>query len=166
MKKNAKLVWLLLPCLLFILASCGNETVEEEIPPISSKEVMLTSKKWKMIAQTRTVRLGSVEATTSYYEYYPACVQDNLDVYNTNKVYSIEEGTSKCDTESPQSQNVGTWSLTDNDSKLQIVDTDGISVIAIKELSATTLKTVDVQSETLPSGMVETTTIETTYQGQ
>jgi hypothetical protein len=166
MNKNSKFAWLLLPIMWFSLVACGDTNTTEEVEPISPKEAMLIAKKWKMIAQSRTVKLGTVEATTSFYEYYPACVQDNLDVYASTKTYSIEEGATKCDSDSPQSQQVGTWSLMDNESKLKIMDIDGESIITIKELSATVLKVVDVQTETLPSGMVETTTIETTYQGQ
>jgi Lipocalin-like domain len=169
MKKIRKSMWLLaFTCLLF--SACQDEEVPPPTPPAveSEKVKFLTGKKWRMIANTETVKLGAAEPVTiSLFDLYSDCVKDNLEVFAANKTYSIDEGTTKCEANAPQVQNAGTWELIENDSKLKNIYPDGtVLITAIKELTATTLKFHQIETATYPNGTVETTTTESTYQGQ
>ncbi len=173
MKKIRKSIWLwAFSCLLF--TACQDE---EEVPPptpatpsnaLSAKAQLLSAKKWRMIANTQTVKLGtSTGITTSLFDLYPDCAKDNLEVFAPNKSYSMDEGATKCEANAPQVQSAGTWDLVENDTKLKNIYPDGsVLLTPIKELTANTLKFQKIETTTYPNGTIETITTESTYQGQ
>ena len=122
------------------LGSCKKDN--ETTPATASKADMLAAKSWRISAQTSTYTINGTPIVTNEYSSMTACEKDNFLKFNANKTAVFDEGASKCDPSDPQTQN-GTWELTANDTKLNLLDPSQGSIsipFDVIALSATTLQ--------------------------
>ena len=89
-----------------------------------SKTELLTMKPW-ILKSVNVSPAIEIQGQGSFIEiidylYYP-CEQDDLYIFKTNSIYSIEEGDSKCDPSSLVTLDMGNWSLNYNETTLTLV---------------------------------------------
>jgi hypothetical protein len=145
------------------LSACKKDS--ENSP---SKTDLLTSKKWRITAETETSTVtttGSAPITTTSNQYAttPACEKDNFTQFSTNKTFVEDEGASKCDPNDPQTTS-GTWDLPGDQTKL-IVGTSGVpgtNDFEVLELTSSTLRLRDSYSYS-SSGITYSGTSEITF---
>ncbi|UOQ73629.1 hypothetical protein [Hymenobacter cellulosilyticus] len=124
-------------------AFTGCKKDNEDTPaPAQSKTDMLTSKRWRVIADVSTETING--KTTSYDEFadYEACEKDNFTKFSPDKTLKVDEGTLKCDPSADQ-QSSGTWDFNSDQSKLLLASPDlgGLTVpFELVELNSTTIK--------------------------
>ena len=75
----------------------------------------LCNKNWKI----QSAKFNGIDVTSQFFD---PCELDNFLRFNTNGSYTADEGATKCDTASPQT-NTGTWSWAVNETKL-VIDGD------------------------------------------
>jgi hypothetical protein len=113
-----------------------------------SRKDMLVNGRWQLTASTTNSKFATSTSTVfdstedNLASYYP-CEKDNLDIFNSDGTVTEDEGSTKCASTSPQTTVIGTWSLSNNDSKFILTpsanqnDTTTISGDII-ELTSTT----------------------------
>jgi len=145
------------------LSACKKDS--ENSP---SKTDLLTSKKWRITADTETSTTtitGSapVTTTTNQYATTAACEKDNYTQFNNNKTLVLDEGASKCSSNDPQ-QTTGTWDLSSDQTKLTVgvSGTTGTNTLDVLELTASTLRLRQSYSYTT-TGATYSGTSETTF---
>ena len=105
-----------------------------------SRKDMLTTGKWKTIAQTVSPAVdwdldGDID--TDLYIIMDACLKDNYGVFRPDGTGEENEGSLKCDVADPQIEPFN-WSIKNNDSILLV---DGDEFI-IEQLTETTMKLI------------------------
>lgn len=109
--------------ILFIfLNSCNKEDTK-------TKSVLLTQKEW--VGQKLEIKEGS----NPWVDEFPnidACSKDDRYIFNINNTYSFNEGPTKCDPSDPQVFDTGSWSFTNNETKLQF-GTDEFTIDLLNE---------------------------------
>ena len=114
---------LILVLFVLAIAACKKDVPREEL---------LTSGSWRGESSIATVLGLSINLNDSL----PACAKDDLTNFQTDKNVLIDEGPTKCDPSDPQTYSLGTWSLSENDTKLSFGGTN----YDIQELSDSRLK--------------------------
>lgn len=134
MKKNILPVKYILPFLLFsafVFVSCKKDKNEDEKEP-TKKELL--SNKWKVS--------DVQDAAGNSYINFPIdkikCLKDNTFTLRADNSYTIDEGEVVCDPSTAQS---GTWSLTNNDTKIEFTQSGSDPlIVTLVDVNATTLK--------------------------
>lgn len=127
----SKHIWLLLLFSAFAFASCKKDKNEEPAPP-TRKELL--SNKWKVV----DVKDASGTSIIGLPVPQIVCLKDNIFTLRTDDTYTIDEGAVACD---PSTSGSGTWSLTNNDSKIQFTPTTGAPLtFDLIDINTTTLK--------------------------
>ncbi|AKQ47152.1 hypothetical protein TH63_18310 [Rufibacter radiotolerans] len=150
MKKHYLLLTILA---IFSLSFTACNDDDEDEKPDDKK--LLTGKSWKITAFT------AAQGPASYdiYSDMEPCDQDDLWKFSDNGSYEINEGPSKCDPNSAQVYESGTYTL---DNKTLITTESGSSnTYKVVEITATTLK---LTTEQAISGT--NTTFNLTFAGQ
>ena len=110
---------------------------------------LLTSKSWKLTSY----RTGNINTTLQdEFPTYFDCRKDDILSFNSNYIYTLDEGNLKCDPSGSQIFRQGTWEFLENETKLYTVDTIARSLLEIKQLDPIQLKTIQkftVGSDTL-----------------
>ena len=117
--------------LLLLTVSCQKDTAP-------SRTEMLTTGKWRTIAQTVSPAFdwdGDGDLDTDLHIITDACIKDDYAVFRTDGSVEENEGPSKCDAADPQSE-ILSWSLKNNDMVLVIDGED----FTIEQMSETTMK--------------------------
>ena len=117
--------------LLLLTVSCQKDTAP-------SRTQMLTTGKWRTIAQTISPAIdwdGDGDLDTDLHIITDACIKDDYAIFRTDGSVEENEGPSKCDAADPQSE-ILTWSLKNND---MILVVDGAD-FTIEEMSETMMK--------------------------
>ncbi|HKH62423.1 MAG TPA: lipocalin family protein [Flavitalea sp.] len=117
--------------LLLLTVSCKKD-------PAQSRKEMLTTGKWRTIAQTVSPAVdwdGDGDLDTDLQIITDACIKDDYAIFRTDGSVEENEGPSKCDAADPQSE-ILTWSLKNNDMTL-VVDGEDFT---IEQMSETTMK--------------------------
>lgn len=110
-------------------SSCQKD--DEEPTPEPTKKDLLTNK-WKV----SDVQTSTGTSLLSFPQIQ--CLTDNIFTLLANNTFTIEEGANVCDTPFEGS---GTWSLTENETKLKLEFQTGDPVTAdINDVNTTTLK--------------------------
>ncbi len=73
---------------------------------------LLTTGSWKIFRYTSTTGGNSFDMV------YPACAADDLYTFKTNNQFIIDDRTTNCFPNTPQTQ-ASTWSFRDNESKIE-----------------------------------------------
>lgn len=115
----------------FAFASCKKDKGDEEKEP-TKKELL--SNKWKVI--------DVQDANGTSFINYPVeqikCLKDNIFTLSSDDAYAIDEGIIVCD---PSTASSGSWSLIENETKLQFNPSAGDPLIfTLVDITATTLK--------------------------
>lgn len=76
---------------------------------------------------------------TDFFVLLPACSTDDFTVYNANGTVTYDEGLTKCEPDDPQTQ-TGTWSFTENETKISETFDGETQSYNLIELTETTLK--------------------------
>lgn len=126
-----------LSLLILLGAALGACKKDSENAP--SRLDLLTSKVWRVTAQTTTVTTGT---TTTSNTGITVCSQDDGYKFNAEKTLVIDAGVTKCATSDPQKENA-LWDFSNADQtrlKITRLTTTGLSGdFDIKELSPTVL---------------------------
>ena len=115
----------------FIFTSCKKNKADDEKEP-TKKELL--SNKWKVI--------DVQDANGTSYINYPVeqikCLKDNIFTLSSDDAYTIDEGLIVCD---PSTASSGSWSLIENETKLQFNPSAGDPLIfTLVDITTTTLK--------------------------
>ena len=128
----------MLPLVLFFLASCEKDAIEP------TKTDILTNAAWKITSMTIADTDGAEFEITGDLE---ACELDNLHYFKTNGSFVINENALKCENEDPQEYAVGSWTLSQNDTRLVIAVEDETKVCDILQLDANKIKFKYVETD-------------------
>jgi Lipocalin-like domain len=115
-------------CACLITASCKKAKTKTEL---------LTDKGWRI---TSIVSKTDNNPTVDEFAGYGACEKDNILTYATNKVFTEDEGATKCVSTDPQTVSSGSWTFTNNDTELTVVEGTSSTTYKIITLDADNLK--------------------------
>lgn len=117
----------------FLLNSCSKDDDSNSSTP-QTRMQLLTSHGWKI----NTFYIDSVDVTNFLFT---PCELDNIYTYSTNYNYTIDEGPTKCDPNSSQIVETGTWAFGNNENMLIYEPgTAGEAACDILQLDANTFK--------------------------
>lgn len=122
----------ILICLLLLSAfSCGKD---EAAKPTTAQLFVRSWKQTDLLASTS----GSVPVSV-FAQVLTPCQQDNIWQFSSNGTYTVTEGATKCGTADVVS--TGTWTLSENDTKVTFVDaTNGTQMFTITSISTTSMR--------------------------
>ncbi len=126
------------------LALLGACKKDDNKTATTSGASALTSGYWKLSSSTSLVEFPAPVGpqNTDLFAMLPECEKDNVFTFNANNTTTIDEGATKCSPGDPQTETVGNWQLTNNDTRLffthQGIDID--AEILTLNSSALTLK--------------------------
>lgn len=152
--KNIKLILAFLAIASVTLSGCKKDKDE-------SNTDKLTGKNWKMTALTVDPPLnfgGSL--VSNVYPQLPACIQDDLTIFNSSGSVTFDEGASKCNSSDPQSTQ-GTWTWNTDETILSVTDDGDTTSYTIVSLSNDSMVATWTDDS---SGIVETYTVTFTAQ--
>ena len=106
----------------FVLNSCKKEDTK-------SKTDLITQKTWMI------QKVESKDGNNPWEDDYPnwdACSKDDRYIFRANNTYEFNEGLTKCDPADPQIFDSGSWTFTDNETKL-IIGSDVFTIVSLTE---------------------------------
>lgn len=115
---SGKNMFLILIVAVFTFASCKKDKEQENEP--TKKERI--SDIWKVADVKNADGVSMIDLPIPQI----VCLKDNIFTLKTDDTYSIDEGGVVCD---PSTAGSGTWSFTDNDTKLKFTPTTGDPLI-------------------------------------
>ena len=112
----------LILAMVIAFSSCKKDSDTAEIISTTPTEY-LTAGSWKITAMTIDpgVDIGNGILLTDVFSLLDACEKDDLMVFNTNGTITADEGVLKCNPDSPQTSNDGSWSLSSDNKTLTII---------------------------------------------
>lgn len=131
-------LFLMLPLVLFFLASCEKDAIEP------TKTDILTNAAWKITSMTIADTDGTEFEIIGDLE---SCELDNLHYFKSTGSFVINENTLKCEDEDPQEYAAGSWALSQNDTKIVISVDDESKVCDILHLDANKIKFKYVETD-------------------
>lgn len=146
---------ILILCIVLVYSACkkeddntgGNNNNTNNNPPQPTKKELITAKAWKYHSWTVDPALKDSmnNPITDYLAYLPACTRDNLIIFHTNANVDIDEGTTKCDPQDPQTK-TASWFFMANETAVNMYNT----VYTIDTLTKDTMrwKFTDLQGST------------------
>lgn len=136
MKTNLKLV---AAALLLVVTACDKD--KDSSPNPAASENQLVEKNWQMSAMTISPAIESEAGPISdLYAWMPGCSKDDFMRFEKNGTFKGDEGASKCEDEDPQTTSTGTWTLTDSNKKLTMVEDGETQTFKVDNLSKDELK--------------------------
>jgi hypothetical protein len=130
-----KLNFLILIAVSFIfIVACQKEDKMD-------KKEILSAHSWKIsgLKVDPAVNFGGIPIS-NLYVWMPACQKDNLLFLNDDGSYQFTEGATKCDETDPQIFEQGTWSLSEDESKLFTTSDSTSLEYAIESISTSEIK--------------------------
>jgi Lipocalin-like domain len=126
--------------LIIALAGCSKDDGGTKVQ--TKKEMF--AKTWKQVDLLAAI--GAGVQTSVFTTFLTACQQDNLWNFKPDGTYTVTEGPTRCNA-SVDVVTTGTWTMTDNDTKVTFVDaTNGTQTYTIVELTATALRLNGIQT--------------------
>lgn len=121
--------------LILLSFSCSKD--DNKAPAPTKKD--LFAKTWR---QTDILAaLGGGVQSSVFTTVLTACQQDNLWQFKTDGTYTLLEGATRCPTSTSDVITTGTWTFSENDTKVTFVDAvNGTQTFTILELTATTMR--------------------------
>lgn len=106
---------LMIGLLVLVAFSCKKDS--------ESKTDKLTGKWWINTAMTidPAINIGGTPITDLWGQV-PACSKDDIQKFESNGVYTFDEGTTKCSTNDPQTT-TGTWSFNSDETVVSVTTT-------------------------------------------
>ena len=124
-----------LPFLSLVLL-CTTMACKKDEPLSLTVTQKLTGARW----QLRSAVVSTPgQPTVDGYASTPSCTQDDIIIYGPSNVWYYDEGLTKCYSTDPQRQ-TGTWTLSNNDTKVTITFSGTTTEYTIDELIGSTLK--------------------------
>lgn len=158
MKKN---ILLSLSCTLMFMA-CKKD--DQAAPANLTGSDLLMSGKWQITAEMQATTVdGTPTAPVDRFAGRRSCDKDNYTLFRTDAHWIIDEGAAKCENNAQQQQDLGTWTLIDNHTRLSLSSGSGSSVHEVLQLDNAVLKIKYTQAPQNFNGSVYVTTTETTY---
>ncbi len=134
--KTFKLLLILLVSGSFILNACKDDEKDPE-PGSGDKTSLLINSNWILTTATFnpaiTVELGTFKDTFPNLFDIPfidSCQKDNMILFNADGTMTIDNGKIKCAPSEPQTAKDGNWKFTDNDTKIQITNSEYFKLIS------------------------------------
>ena len=142
------LTLMLLPASLLTLTECSKSSEPTPVKP-SEREVFLTTPGWNIKAYVEEVTTPSgVVTTTDILPYFDPCFSDDLNHFNADRTFTIDEGPVKCGITYPSGS---TWEFASNETEFVFGPSQpGANHSKILTLTATTLSYSDTSIE--PNG--------------
>ena len=109
------------PAILLLLTSFLLEACKKENS--SSRTHLLTSKNWRIVADTRTTTVNGQPTVTDAYATYPACDRDDFYTFNADNSVVRDQGPLKCNTNAPQTL-TGPWFFSSEQTQLTFFPLD------------------------------------------
>jgi hypothetical protein len=136
MKTNLKLV---AAALLLAVTACDKD--KDSSPNPAASENHLIDKNWQMSAMTVSPAMETEAGPLSdLYAWLPPCSKDDFLRFEKNGTFKGDEGASKCEEEDPQTTSNGTWTLTESNKKLTMVEDGETQTFTVVNLSKEELK--------------------------
>ena len=110
----------------------------------TSRTAMLTAKNWSAISIQINPGIdinGDGTTETDLTPFYNPCALDDFYKFNTDMSYTLDEGASKCDPNSPQLIESGSWAWSTGETQLTLTLQQGTYSLAVTALSATQMTT-------------------------
>ena len=125
----------------FTFTSCSKDDDAAQ-----TKTQMLTGKNWKVTAATVSVDNAPAK---DFFGQVPDCSKDDFTNYAADGKVTFDVGATKCAANEAQTQS-GTWTFTDNETKLSVTQDNDPTVYTISELTSS--KLVLSATETFTNG--------------
>ena len=136
--------------------------------PQPTTEQLVTDKLWLITGVTVNPGLSTNTGATvtNLYPYIPACTKDDTQQFVSGGVFKIDEGTSKCDANDPQTT-TGTWTAakSGSDTILKATVNGGTLHLKVLSISDTQLQ-VSTQDDVFGIGTGTSNTYTLTYSKQ
>jgi|GEM_PF-2145202 len=116
----------------------SSGTTVTPVNVLTTREMLLMTPRWEM---TRNISENTTLGTSAdVLTNNPACSRDGFTRFNSNNVYVIDEGPTKCAATDPQTES-GTWAFELNETKFRMRNAmGGSSYFNILQLTATTFQ--------------------------
>lgn len=125
---------------------------------------ILTSGTWKLTALTVDPAIDWFgTSVTNVYAQLPACSKDDLTTFQSNGTVKFDEGTSKCNTNDPQTV-TALWALSNDQKTISVTMNGETESWKINQLSKTTVQVDYEQEDEDGSGLTYTFTATYTKQ--
>ncbi|MHB1277636.1 MAG: DUF5004 domain-containing protein [Bacteroidia bacterium] len=118
---------------LFAFSGCAKDNDPAPTPKKTNEEI-LVSGSWKLTALTISPAIdwnSDGNLITDIYSQMDACDKDDFDTYHTNKTFTSDEGSTKCDPNNPQTT-MGLWSM-NADQTLLYLDSEPVTIKSMSE---------------------------------
>jgi len=124
----------------FILGAVMLGGCKKKDDPEPTRSELFTNKNWRVTAWTSdpAISINGVLVTNVFNQMDP-CSKDDLFRFNSNGVYTFDEGASKCNTNDPQTT-TGTWSFNSDQTIVSVTEAGGTTSYNIESVSESTLK--------------------------
>jgi hypothetical protein len=128
---------LFVPIAALLAVSCKDDDAKP------SKTELITAKSWTVTSFT----LGGQDFTEYFSE---DCEKDDASTFGKDGKVTIDNGTVKCYSSEPQTEESGTWAFESNETKIKLTSKAGdVETYNVDELTATTLKVSSDFSDTV-----------------
>lgn len=138
MNKNLFAIALLLMGSLMLTTSCDKDD-----DPKTNADLIVGT--WKLTAYTVSPELPFIGSNA--YSQIPDCSKDDLDIYEENSVFKVDEGPSKCNPNDPQTV-TGTYTFNPDMTILTRNDGTETKSLDIMEITETEMVVTYKESET------------------
>jgi hypothetical protein len=115
-----KKLLLSLAAVTLLFTSCGKDDDN-----LVSRKAVITTGKWKLTAGNVSGTVSGVPINYDIFTVIEDCQKDDLGIFRPDMHFIVDAGAVKCDSADDQQTDFGTWSLVENDTKLQF-PLDGI----------------------------------------
>lgn len=123
----------------FSFTSCGDDEKKVDPTPQVNRTELISANSWKLSKAVRTINGTDTDFTNNIL----ACERDNIETFSANGIFISDEGSTKCNSSSPQTYASGTWMFTNNETKLKVSTAPGELEIVELISSKMVLKLVD-----------------------
>lgn len=115
---------------------------KDDAAPQPTKTELLAGGKWKLTALTVSPAYPSNGASvTDVFAIYPACVKDDFQTFAADGTYTYDEGSTKCDPASLQTEK-GTWKFNTGETQLTLTLPSYTDTWEISGLTASSMTSV------------------------
>lgn len=121
--KTEKIKFLPVACLLSLLVFTGCKDDKEDPPKPKSRTELLTAHQWVRQGWNISPAIdfdGDGTQENDLWPYVQTCNRDDFYFFTTSLVYTLEEGTTKCDENDPQVIETGTWTWNSDETILTV----------------------------------------------
>ncbi|POY36759.1 hypothetical protein C3K47_10400 [Solitalea longa] len=165
--KTNKMITLILTGVLLISGFTACKKDKDDDGPSGGSKSELLDKKWKITGMTIAPGLdidGDGDLETDVFGFTQECAKDDYVIFKKGGVSEAYSGNTLCDGEDGKVEK-GTWSFESNNTKVKVIDSDGITYIwDIISLNNNTFKVSYTESFEVEEGQEVTQTVTATLQ--